>query len=66
MTTATQNSTQALLQRTAKLTLSVPVQCTLFLLLTATTLWTVYFSSYAPAHNALHETRHSTLGVGCH
>lgn len=59
-------ATHLLLRRTVQLTLSVPVQCALLLALTSVTLWTVYFSTYPPMHNTLHETRHSTLGVGCH
>lgn len=53
-------------QQTKQITLSVPVQATLLTCLCAVTLWTLYFSTYPPAHNALHETRHHTLGVACH
>jgi len=59
-------ATQIFWRRTVQLTLSVPVQCALFLSLTSITLWTLYFSTYPPAHSALHETRHTTLGIGCH
>lgn len=59
-------ATQLILRRTAQITLSVPVQAALFLSLSSVSLWTLYFSTYPPAHNTLHETRHTTLGVGCH
>ncbi len=62
MTTAMQSSRR----RTIQFALSIPVQSALFLSLTSITLWTIYFSPYTPAHNTLHETRHSMLGVGCH
>ncbi len=49
-----------------RFTLSVPVQSTLYTSLCALTVWTLFFSTYPPTHNALHQLRHSTLLVGCH
>ena len=54
------------LKRTQRLTLSVPVQVSLLTGLCMLTLWTLFFSTYPPAHNTLHETRHNILGVACH
>lgn len=53
-------------QRTRQVTLSRPVQATLYVGLGSLILWTLLFSPYPPAHNALHQVRHETLGVGCH
>ncbi len=59
-------SARQLQKQAVQWTLSVPVQTALFTGLCALTLWTVFFSTYPPAHNALHTLRHHTLGVGCH
>lgn len=56
----------SLWQRTQQVTLSLPVQAGLLTSLCMLILWTLYFSTYPPAHNALHETRHQTLAVACH
>lgn len=56
----------SLKQRTVRLTLSLPVQATLYTSLCALTLWTIYFSTYPAAHNQMHSLRHHTLMVGCH
>jgi len=53
-------------QRVIRFTLSVPMQATLFISLCALIIWTVYFSTYPPAHNTLHQLRHSTAAVACH
>jgi Probable cobalt transporter subunit (CbtB) len=53
-------------QRVANWTLSTPVQATLYLSLCSLTLWTVYFSTYPPVHDAVHSLRHHTLFVSCH
>ncbi len=59
-------SHSSVLQKTAGITLSKPVQVTLYMLLSSLVIWTVLFSTYPPAHNAAHSVRHHTLGVGCH
>ncbi|MBE9156460.1 CbtB-domain containing protein [Nodosilinea sp. LEGE 06152] len=60
-------TTQSLIwQRTQRVVFSVPVQASLLVSLCALILWTLYFSTYPPVHNTLHETRHQTLGVACH
>lgn len=53
-------------QRTVRLTLSLPVQATLYTSLCALIVWTVYFSSYPAAHDSMHSLRHHTLTVSCH
>ncbi|WP_341527474.1 CbtB domain-containing protein [Nostoc sp. UHCC 0302] len=63
MTTFSSNS---VLQKTAGITLSKPVQVTLYMLLSSLVIWTVLFSTYPAAHNTAHAVRHHTLGVGCH
>lgn len=59
-------SSTAFWQRTKRITLSVPTQATLLTCLCALILWTLYFSTYPPVHDTLHETRHHTLTVACH
>lgn len=63
MATISHNS---VLQKTAGLTLSKPVQVTLYMLLSSLVIWTVLFSTYPAAHNTAHSLRHHTLGVACH
>jgi len=53
-------------QRTTSFTLLLPVQATLYVSLCSLILWTVYFSTYPPAHNSMHSLRHHTLMVSCH
>jgi hypothetical protein len=53
-------------QSAIALTLSVPMQAGLFLSLCSLTLWTLYFSSYPPVHNAMHHMRHGTAAIACH
>lgn len=53
-------------QRVVNWTLSTPVQIALYLSLGTLTLWTVYFTTYSPVHNAVHSLRHHTLFVSCH
>ena len=60
-----QNS-QSLPQKAASIVLSTPVQSGLYLSLTALTLWSVYFTTYPPIHDAVHSSRHHTLLVSCH
>lgn len=59
-------SSAALWQKTQQVTLSVPVQVGLLTSLGALIIWTLYFSTYPPAHDALHTTRHGTVAVACH
>lgn len=54
------------LRKTRQAILSVPFQVLLFLSLGSLSLWMVYFSAYPATHNTMHQTRHHTLGVGCH
>ena len=53
-------------QRTQRIVLSLPTQASLLIGLCMIILWTLYFSTYPPAHDALHHTRHNTLTVACH
>lgn len=59
-------SNSAALQKTAGITLSKPVQVTLYMLLSSLVIWTALFSTYPAAHNTAHSLRHHTLGVACH
>ncbi|WP_413175512.1 CbtB domain-containing protein [Anabaena azotica] len=59
-------SSSSVLQKTAGITLSKPVQVTLYMLLSSLVIWTALFSTYPAAHNATHSVRHHTLGIGCH
>lgn len=63
MTTFSQMS---VFQKTAGITLSKPVQVTLYMLLSSLVIWTVLFSTYPAVHNTAHSARHHTLGVACH
>lgn len=60
------NTLGAVRQKAVRLTLSLPVQVGLFTSLGALTLWTLYFSTYPPAHDAMHSVRHHTAMVSCH
>lgn len=53
-------------QRAIGLTLSVPVQATLYISLCALILWTIYFTTYPAIHDRVHSLRHHTLLVSCH
>lgn len=53
-------------KQAVRITLSVPVQLSLYTALCALILWTVYFSSYPAVHNSMHSLRHHTLTVSCH
>ncbi|GAA6618753.1 CbtB-domain containing protein [Scytonema sp. NUACC26] len=59
-------SRPSVLQKTASITLSKPVQVTLYMLLSTLVIWTFFFSTYPAAHNTTHSARHHTLGVACH
>ncbi|WP_103125703.1 CbtB domain-containing protein [Nostoc cycadae] len=59
-------SSNPVLQKTAGITLSKPVQVTLYMLLSSLVIWTVLFSTYPAVHNTTHSVRHHTLGVACH
>ncbi|MBK1986046.1 CbtB-domain containing protein [Sphaerospermopsis aphanizomenoides BCCUSP55] len=59
-------SSRAVLQKTASITLSKPVQVTIYMLLSSLVIWTALFSNYPAAHNATHSVRHHTLGIGFH
>jgi cobalt transporter subunit CbtB len=63
MTTASQT---AFSKKLARVTLSVPMQATLYVSLCALVVWTVYFSTYPAVHNQMHSLRHHTLTVACH
>ncbi|PHX56405.1 hypothetical protein CP500_005695 [Tychonema bourrellyi FEM_GT703] len=66
MTTQSSSSSSSILQQTARLTLSTPVQATLYISLCALTVWTVYFTTYPAVHDKVHSLRHHTLMVSCH
>jgi hypothetical protein len=53
-------------KQATRITLSLPVQLTLYTSLCALTLWTIYFSTYPAVHNSMHSLRHHTLTVSCH
>jgi len=36
------------------------------MMLSSLMIWTVFFSTYPPAHNTTHSARHHALGVACH
>jgi hypothetical protein len=56
------SNTLANIQKQAvHITLSLPVQLTLYTSLCALTLWTVYFSTYPAVHDSMHSLRHHTL-----
>lgn len=59
-------SSSSVLQKTANVTLSKPVQVTIYMLLSSLVIWTVFFSTYPAAHNTAHSLRHHTLGIACH
>jgi hypothetical protein len=59
-------STSIFWQRTQRFILSLPMQVFLLVGLCMIILWTLYFSTYPPVHDTLHETRHHTLTVACH
>ena len=53
-------------KRAVRLTLSLPVQLTLYTALCSLIVWTVYFSTYPAVHDSMHSVRHHTLMIGCH
>lgn len=53
-------------QRTVRFTLSLPVQATLYICLSALIIWTVFFTTYPAVHDSMHSLRHHTLTVSCH
>lgn len=53
-------------KKTASITLSKPMQISLFLMLSSLTIWTVLFSTYPGVHDKAHAVRHSTALVACH
>ncbi len=59
-------SSNSVLQKTADITLTKPVQVTLYMALSSLVIWTVFFSTYPAVHNTAHSLRHHTLGVACH
>lgn len=63
MTVQSYRSTQ---QQVTRWALSVPVQSTLYVLLVALILWTIYFTTYPAIHDTTHTLRHHTLFVSCH
>lgn len=64
--TSSQTLSSSIQQKAIRLTLSMPVQAALYTSLCALSLWTIYFSTYPPAHNTLHGLRHDTASVACH
>lgn len=61
-----QTNQTSLPKKAISIALSTPVQSGLYLSLTALTLWSVYFTTYPPIHDAVHSSRHHTLLVSCH
>lgn len=59
-------SSNPVLRKTASITLSKPVQVSLYMMLSSLVIWTVFFSTYPAAHNTTHSLRHHTMGVACH
>ncbi len=59
-------SSNSVLHKTAGITLSKPVQVTLYMMLSSLVIWTVFFTTYPAAHNTAHSLRHHTMGVACH
>ena len=62
----TASSEISIRQQTASVTLSKPVQATLYTSLCALTIWTVFFTTHPAIHNQLHSLRHHTLMISCH
>ena len=62
----TTQSYRAVQRQIVSQTLSVPVQVTLYMALSALTLWTVYFTTYPAVHDRVHSLRHHTALVSCH
>jgi len=57
---------QSTQQKVISIALSVAMQIALFVGLCTLTVWTIYFNTYPPIHDATHSLRHHTLGVPCH
>ena len=64
--TAQSPSSVSVQRRATGWTLSVPVQSALYLSLSGLTIWTIYFTTYPPIHDAVHSLRHHTALVSCH
>ena len=60
------SSRSSVWKKTTDITLSKPMQIALFMGLTSLTIWTVFFSTYPPAHDSTHAMRHHTAFVACH
>jgi hypothetical protein len=60
------NSSPTVWKQVKAVTLTQPVQATLYLSLCSLILWTVYFTTYPPVHDSVHSLRHHTLTVSCH
>ncbi|KAF3887125.1 MULTISPECIES: CbtB-domain containing protein [Nostocales] len=56
-------SRPSVFQKTADVTLSKPVQVTLYMLLSTLAIWSVFFSTYPAVHNTAHSVRRHTLSV---
>ncbi len=56
----------SLQKQVTRLTLSTPVQASLYIALCSLVLWTVYFTTYPAIHDRVHSLRHHTLFVSCH
>ncbi|HEY9906094.1 MAG TPA: CbtB-domain containing protein [Thermosynechococcaceae cyanobacterium] len=62
----TVHSQASVWQQTVRVTLSMPVQASLYVSLCALILWTVFFSTYPAVHDSMHSLRHHTPAVSCH
>ena len=59
-------TTDILGKRTQRIVLSILIQAGLLICLCMLILWTLYFATYPPVHDALHEARHHILTVAYH
>ncbi len=60
------NSVQTIWWRTEQFVMSVQVQASLYVVLWALIIWSVFFTTYPAVHDSVHSLRHHTLGVSCH
>jgi cobalt transporter subunit CbtB len=60
------SAAQSTQKKVISIALSVEMQMALFFALCTLTVWTIYFNTYPPIHDATHALRHHTLGVPCH
>ncbi len=62
----TTQSFSTMRQQAVQLTLSRPVQATLYVSLCSLILWTIYFTTYPAVHDRVHTLRHNTAAIACH